>query len=204
MGLYEVSVVTAKIAESALVALVESSVVEIIGEDVILLVVAVMVMVVPAVAFEPVVASVAVEVDKMMKPWMVSWTGASLTTAVDVELNSGSKLIVHLGKGRIIENLLILMTELFAYSATVSSEEKRVIVVGIVMVVISMCLVQCVVAHKEAHSFYFVSLNQVTPSFQLLACFAKTALKKQAAGTENSEFVLCFVSPVETRTGKEN
>lgn len=203
MGLYEVSVVTAKIAEAALVALVESSVVEIIGEDVILLVVAVMVMVVPAVAFEPVVASVAVEVDKM-KPWMVSWTGASLTTAVDVELNSGSKLIVHLGKGRIIENLLILMTELFAYFATVSSEEKRVIVVGIVMVGISMCLVQCVVAHKEAHSFYFVSLNQVTPSFQLLACFAKTALKKQAAGTENSEFVLCFVSPVETRTGKEN
>jgi hypothetical protein len=124
MGLYEVSVVTAKIAESALVALVESSVVEIIGEDVILLVVAVMVMVVPAVAFEPVVASVAVEVDKMMKPWMVSWTGASLTTAVDVELNSGSKLIVHLGKGRIIENLLILMTELFAYSATVSSAKE--------------------------------------------------------------------------------
>lgn len=82
MGLYEISVVTAKIAESALVALVESAVVLIAG-DVILLVVVVMVMVVPAVAFEPVVASVGVvEVDK--KPWMVNWAGVSLPTAVEV------------------------------------------------------------------------------------------------------------------------
>lgn len=72
MGLYEILVVTAKIAESALVALVESSVVEIIAEDVILLIVAVMVMVVPAVVFEPVAASGAVEVDKMLELWMVS------------------------------------------------------------------------------------------------------------------------------------
>lgn len=90
MGLYEISVATAKIAESALVALVESAVVLIAG-DVILLVVAVMVMVVPAVAFEPVAASaVVVEVDKMVKLWIVSWAGASLPTAVEVDLNSGS------------------------------------------------------------------------------------------------------------------
>lgn len=93
------------------------------------------------------------------------------------------------------------MMELFADFVTVSSEEKRAIAVGIVMVATLMCLVQCVAVHKETHSFYFVGLNQVAPSFQLLACFAKTALKKLAAGTENFEFVLASVSPVETRTG---
>lgn len=96
------------------------------------------------------------------------------------------------------------MMKLFANFVTVSSEEKRVIVVGNVMVATSMCLVQCVAVHKETHSFYFVSLNQVAPSSQLLACFAKSALEKLAAGTEDSEFVLAFVSPVEARTGKEN
>lgn len=97
------------------------------------------------------------------------------------------------------------MMELFANFVIVSSEEKRVIVVETVTVVISMCLVQCVAGHKETHSFYFVSLNQLTPSIQLLACFAKAALKKQAAGTGNPEFVLAFVSPaVETRTGEKN
>lgn len=94
------------------------------------------------------------------------------------------------------------MMELFANFVIVSSEEKRVIVVETVTVVISMCLVQCVAGDKEAHSIYFVSLN---PSIQLLACFAKAALKKQAAGTGNPEFVLAFVSPaVETRTGEKN
>lgn len=96
--------------------------------------------------------------------------------------------------------------ELFANFVTVSSEEKRVIVVETVTVVISMCLVQCVAGDKEeTHSFYFVSLNQLTPSIQLLACFAKAALKKQAAGTGNPEVVLAFVSPaVEARTGEKN
>lgn len=88
---------------------------------------------------------------------------------------------------------------------TVSSEEKRVIVVETVTVVISMCLVQCVAGDKETHSLYCVSLNQLTPSIQLLACFAKAALKKQAAGTGNPEVVLAFVSPaVEARTGEKN
>lgn len=96
------------------------------------------------------------------------------------------------------------MMELFANFVIVSSEEKRVIVVETVTVVISMCLVQCVAGDKETHSVYFVSLNQLTPSIQLLACFAKAALKKQAAG-RNPEFVLAFVSPaVETRTGEKN
>lgn len=96
------------------------------------------------------------------------------------------------------------MMVLFANFVIVSSEEKRVIVVETVTVVISMCLVQCVAGHKETQ-FYFVSLNQLTPSIQLLACFAKAALKKQAAGTGNPEFVLAFVSPaVETRTGEKN
>lgn len=72
MGLYEITVVTAKIAEHALVALVASSVVEIIAEEVILLIVFAMVMVVPAVVFEPVAASGAVGVDKMLELWMVS------------------------------------------------------------------------------------------------------------------------------------